>query len=828
MKMIEILLISRNHQDLQAAIESCAGEGMKLMGIMSADEIPRPLSLNGSRPVLVLDLTGGGAGISLEGIPGNLPLVIVSEEGFDCAGLPPALSHGACLEKPFTPRELRLSLRLAVEQADRKKRDQALRENRQKLTHTREFYKALIANADESIAVIDEKGTIIYEAPAIERMLGWKPEELVGTSVFDIIHPDDRERGRTLDFPRLVNCPGKVMRNITRVRHRDGSWRSIEGFRVNLLDNPAVGGIVLNYRDVTEQLRAEEEICHRLAMEELVASISSTFINVLPGEVGERIEEALKRVGQFVGVESAGFMVIDRESAVIEEIYRWRTGEVLTLTSNDRGSSIAEMKWSLDRFRKLEMVVIDSCRRLPPEAREDRLFFERYNTSSYAALPVEIGSSSIGILAFVKKNQEKTWVERDLRLLRLVSDIFANAIARKAIAEKLRKSEEFFRHVTENMHDAITVIDRAGNRIYVSPSQQKLTGHAPGDLEGKSILGLIHPDDLEAVREQTRRYLAAEDPPPGRGEFRVRHKKGHYIWAEATSKAHMDGDGRLKCVTISTRDISDRKRAEEQLRILNEKLEQKVDERTRELARAVEELHREIEAKSWLEEQLQRKNRELEDFTYMVSHELKNNLLSMQRVCELPMLQPELAKGSMVHYTELCSRLIIFIENLLILARAGRSLDQKKKVNLRRLIEEVSDRVIPRDGSVEMTIRQDLPSLTCAPLGMEQVFSNLIVNAMEHRLGDPLVIDISCQWEKGSVIIVLKDNGKGLDGEEQQAVFNLCYSKKPGTKFGFGLAIVKKIVEAHEGAVWAESEGKGKGTSFMVQLPFRGKRPRGR
>ncbi len=433
----------------------------------------------------------------------------------------------------------------------------------------------------------------------------------------------------------------------------------------------------------------------------------------------------------------------------------------------------------------------------------------------------------MGLLSFMKKVEEKTWADGDLHLLRLIGNIIAGALIRKRIAEKLQASEAFFRCITDNMYDVITEVDNTGKRLYTSPSMEKLSGYMPAEMKGRTIFDLIHPDHVKEMTERTRVFMTARHPAPERREFRIRHRDGRYIWIEATSNPHLDGEGKVTGATICTRDISDRKRAEEELRILNEKLEQKVEERTRELARAVEELNNEIEAKTWLEDQLQQKNRELEDFTYMVSHELKNSLLSMQRVCEMPLLQPELAKGNFVNYTELCSRLITFIENLLILARSGKSLDQKKRVHLGKLVRNLFDRLAPRDGSVQLNTGAALPSLTCAPLGMEQVFSNLIVNAMEHRLEDPLVIDISCRWEKGSVIIMVKDNGRGLDEEERGAIFSIAYSNKPGSKFGFGLAIVKKIMEAHGGSVWAESPGKGKGTSFMLQLPQKRRGPGG-
>ena len=103
-------------------------------------------------------------------------------------------------------------------------------------------------------------GTIRYLSPSVERVLGYAPEEMVGTSTAEYVHPEDVQRARG-ELEALLTKPGVYPEAVeTRVRHKDGSWRHLEGMATNLLDDPAVEGLVFNQRDVTERVRAEEEV----------------------------------------------------------------------------------------------------------------------------------------------------------------------------------------------------------------------------------------------------------------------------------------------------------------------------------------------------------------------------------------------------------------------------------------------------------------------------------------------------------------------------------------------------------------------------------------
>jgi PAS domain S-box-containing protein len=127
------------------------------------------------------------------------------------------------------------------------------------LKESEERFRSLVMNSSDTIAVFGPDGTRLYTSPSIERVLGYEPEDMVGGSAFDLVHPDDAPRVRE-EFAELARMPGTGQPFEVRLRHADGSWRFFESIGANLLDDPSVGGLVFNARDVTDRRQAEEAL----------------------------------------------------------------------------------------------------------------------------------------------------------------------------------------------------------------------------------------------------------------------------------------------------------------------------------------------------------------------------------------------------------------------------------------------------------------------------------------------------------------------------------------------------------------------------------------
>ncbi len=203
-------------------------------------------------------------------------------------------------------------------------------------------FRSLVQNASDIITILDADGTICYKSPSIERLLGYRPEDLVGQSAFAYVHPDDLERVRSI-CGEITKRSGASRPVEVRFRHADGSWHYMEWIGSNLLEDPTIKGIVANSRDVTERKEAEEKLrevreaersrlardLHDEALQDLtyalaeVQFVQATFKEPEPGCRLERAADALIRAGQ--GLHGAIHdlrLGEDREQTLIE-LLQW-------------------------------------------------------------------------------------------------------------------------------------------------------------------------------------------------------------------------------------------------------------------------------------------------------------------------------------------------------------------------------------------------------------------------------------------------------------------------------------------------------------------------
>jgi len=275
------------------------------------------------------------------------------------------------------------------------------------------------------------------------------------------------------------------------------------------------------------------------------------------------------------------------------------------------------------------------------------------------------------------------------------------------------------------------------------------------------------------------------------------------------------------------------KKSRDELEEYSKGLEKMVEERTEELKDKVKEIERQraatlnmLEDVNETKKELERANRDMEDFTSTVSHDLKAPLRSIQGFNMLLMEDyadtlDEAGRRYLNLVNEGIERMNTLIEDLLKLSRVGRKFIDVESVDLTELLEEVkadlSARIEERGGEVEVG---KLPTVSTQRVWMKELFTNLIDNGLKFNKSDKPRVEISCDASEKSYLFKVKDNGIGIEEEYLSRIFGVMERLTPqeyeGT--GFGLNICKKVVDKFDGKIWVESK-PGEGSTFFFTIP---------
>jgi light-regulated signal transduction histidine kinase (bacteriophytochrome) len=278
-------------------------------------------------------------------------------------------------------------------------------------------------------------------------------------------------------------------------------------------------------------------------------------------------------------------------------------------------------------------------------------------------------------------------------------------------------------------------------------------------------------------------------------------------------------------------EIIERKRVERELREYKENLEELVEQRTAELAKTNELLQQEVtqrqqsqEKMALLAKELESTNKELNDFAYIVSHDLKAPLRGISSLSEW--LLADYADKFDHEGKELINLLIFrvhkihnLIDAILEYSRVGRIKEESRRVNLNDVVTEVIELLQPIEN-IQIEIANQLPVIKFEKTRIEQVFQNLLSNAIKFIDKPQGKITIACTEKNGYWLISITDNGPGIEKQHFERIFKIFQKltdhKNPNST-GIGLAIVKKIIEMYGGEVWVESE-LGVGSTFFFTL----------
>lgn len=400
-------------------------------------------------------------------------------------------------------------------------------------------------------------------------------------------------------------------------------------------------------------------------------------------------------------------------------------------------------------------------------------------------------------------------VKRDHYLMSLPATL-ENAYHRVSAAREhaaLRRSEERLALMLRGSSDAPWDLDLVRGERYVAPRLWQMLGRAPGDSAADPVLaqGLLHPDEQAVLAQQLR------DALEGRGEtfeteLRLRHQDGHFVPLLARGYILRDDQGRALRLSGTCVDLTERRRAEAEIRELNASLEHRVADRTLALEQA---------------------NHELEAFSYSVSHDLRAPLRAVDGLAALLLQEHGEVLGDKgrerLHLLRSSAmRMAGLIHDLLEFARTARQTPRRTRVPVgalvRHCLEEFRGEI---DARAIVVIIGEMPECSADPTLLRQVFVNLLGNAVKYTRRQPQPrIEVDTDTQQGQVVYCVRDNGTGFDMRHAKKLFGVFQRLHADAEFegsGVGLAIVDRIVQRHGGRIWAQAT-PGEGAAFYFTL----------
>ncbi|MDQ1301038.1 MAG: hypothetical protein QG637_959 [Chloroflexota bacterium] len=194
-------------------------------------------------------------------------------------------------------------------------------------------------------------------------------------------------------------------------------------------------------QELTERTQIERELIYRIAFEELITSLSTSFINLAPHEVDAGINHALSAIGEFSGVDRAYLFLLADHDRVINNTHEWCAPGIEPRKAQLQNLPVDTLPWCMARFHDFADVHIPHVAELPPEAAVEKAYLEAQGIQSLIAVPLVYGKLLIGFLGFDAARSVKSWSEAKIALLRIIGEIFVNALERKRTEETMRESE---------------------------------------------------------------------------------------------------------------------------------------------------------------------------------------------------------------------------------------------------------------------------------------------------------------------------------------------------------------------------------------------------
>jgi PAS domain S-box-containing protein len=540
-----------------------------------------------------------------------------------------------------------------------------------------------------------------------------------------------------------------------------------------------IAGIAL---EITQHKRAEQKLEQRARELEDLYRLSEAVAKA--ARVEDVHEIALDALTSMPGTDRASILLFDADGVM--RFKAWRG-----LSDAYRAAVEGHTPWTAEDTDPEPITVADVMQDAAMAPFRETIVGE--NIRALAFIPLLFEGRVLGKFMLYRQDPHD-WPEEEIRRAQSVANHVAFSLRSKLAQQALKESEERFRALAEAVPDIVFVAGTDGGREYVNQRFCEFTGMSQQEAIGWDWMKAVHEEDSENIREAWRRSIATGDG--FEMTYRMRSSTGRYRWFMGRATAIRDRTGEIVKWFGTSTDIDALIQTEQDL--------------------------------AFHAAQLARSNTDLEDFAYVASHDLKEPLRGISNYSTFLLEDygsqlPADGREKLETLVRLSKRMYQLLDHLLEYSRAGRTDLAVQDVALEDVVARSLEAVRARldQDQVDVVVHTPLPRIQCDPLRIGQVLGNLVVNAVKYNESAAKRVEIGVKPTAEGMAVFVRDNGIGISPQHKESVFRmfkrLHARDRYGGGTGAGLAIVKKIIQRHNGRIWLEST-PGEGTTFYFTV----------
>lgn len=697
---------------------------------------------------------------------------------------------------------------------DRKNAENTLKENEKK-------YQTLFENMVQGVFIQQPDGSFVDVNPAALNLLGVTYEEISNTTSFSSDWKILDENGSMLPIEEIPSNLAfktkKPVRNVTlgvfNPSKKDVVWMNVNAipqFKANETDPYQV---FVSLHDVTEQRRIEKERKDhlkemKLITEMVVQASRMNDVDELCQYLGEKIHSFNKNSYVSVSLYDPELNAIRIRSVSGLEKGNQELQDLFTINPLNHSIPPENINFSSDQYLsgKLYRVpdgvygtVANIASKKDCQLIEKKMNIKETYQVGFALDDKPYGSISI----FLKEDSDKIRYESAIET---IANHFSEILHRKQTEHSLQKSEKKYRTLIETLNEGVWQIDEHANTTFVNKHLADMLGYTSKEMMGKSLFSFMDEQGKKIAIEKLKKRSQGLSE---QHDFEFVRKDGQRIYVNMITTPIIDENGKYDGALAAVIDITELKKAHEELTLMNKDLEQKVEKRTEDINHLL---------------------KQKDEFINQLGHDLKNPLSPFIHL--LPILKNHMRTEKDAEIVEVLQRNAKYMLNLVKRTIELAKLNSSKTefnfefIDLSDLLDDVlyANSSLFDESNIEVnnTISSRIP-IRVDTLHIQEVFTNLFNNVAKYTDG-PGTIFIDAEKNDDYVLISLKDTGIGISKDQLPCLFDEYYKADPSRhdfdSSGLGLPICKRIIERHGGHIWAESPGIGKGSTFYFTLPL--------